>query len=382
MIRPNTVNLNRHQGDTMQNTNGRRSFMKSAMFTGAAALSGTSANAIQSPDPDKRLKIGVIGIGDYSFMTYCWSDIIEGTSEANSKHGNFGTPFLNMDITHVWDVNTEAAADFARRMNAEVVKTYDGMVGKIDGLIFAGFYEVPWQHRLARPYIEAGIPVYLSRPFAYRLRDIDTVLDLAAKHNTPILATAKHEHYNEAPSLKKKLSHIGPIQCVHATCWSADYPVHFHTMYMLLRIFGYDVNSVSVIMDSDFKTTYLQDTYIFKGWENQPPFTCTLSKVQNEDSFSVTIVGKEDTVSATMLRSPDWRDSLLFRYAPQVIAMQRTFYGEQFEPLDNIRKKTEIFLTGYYSHLEANGAPVPIGTVSPDWMAPPVKPDWISESIF
>ena len=75
-----------------------------------------------------------------------------------------------MDITHVWDVNPEAAKKFGARMGAAVVDRYDDMVGKVDGVIFGGFYEVPWQHKLAQPYIEAGIPVYLSRPFAYRLK--------------------------------------------------------------------------------------------------------------------------------------------------------------------------------------------------------------------
>ena len=83
-----------------------------------------------------------------------------------------------------------------------------------------------------------------------------------------------------------------------------------------------------------------------------------------------------------MVRSPYWRDGLLFRYAPQVIAMQRTFEGEQFEPLDNIRKKTELWLTGYYSHLERGGAPVAFGSLPVNWQAPAPVPDWIDESMF
>jgi len=158
--------------------------------------------------------------------------------------------------------------------------------------------------------------------------------------------------------------------------------VHFHTQFMLLQIFGFDVDSVSVITDGDMKNTYLQETYVFKGWEGQPPFICALQGVANKDSFSITVMGTENTVSACMVRSPSWQDSLLYRYAPQVIAMQRTFEGTLFEPLENIRKKTEIFLTGYYSYQEKGGAPVKVGTVSPDWKPPLVKPDWIDESMF
>ena len=61
--------------------------------------------------------------------------------------------------------------------------------------------------------------------------------------------------------------------------------------------------------------------------------------------------------------------------------MQRTFEREQFQSFDIILKKTEIFLTGFYSHPEHGGAPVKVGTVI-DWEAPPSQPGWIDESIF
>ena len=360
----------------------RRTFLKSAAMTGAAAVAaGSTANA--APAPDRRLKIGAMGVGTYSFMTYCWSDIIEPEAEPNSpQRGNFGMPFLNMDITHVWDVNPEAAKKFADRMGATVVKNYDDMAGKVDGVIQGGLYEVPWQHKLARPYIEAGTPIYLGRPFAYRLRDIDELLELAAKHGTPIMATAKFEHYNEAPALKKKLEKIGRILCVQATCNTPDYPVHFHLQFMMLKVLGYDVGKVSVIADNDMKANYMQSTYVFNGEGDQTPYACVMQGCRNDDSFTVTIYGTDGTAEARMVRSPNWQDSLLFRYAPQIVDMQRTFMGKNYEPLDNIRKKTAVFLAGYKSYSEHNGAAVDVASLPLDWTAPLPQPGWIDESMF
>ncbi len=356
--------------------------MKGAALAGAAAFAGQSAKA--APAPTKRLKIGAIGVGTYSFMTYCWSDIIEPWGAPNNeKRGNFGMPFLNMDITHCWDVNPEASKAFADRMDAVAVKNYDDMVGKVDGIIFGGFYEVPWQGKIAKPYIEAGIPVYLSRPFAYSLRDIDETLELAAKHDTAIMATAKFEHYNEAPALKKKLERIGQIRCVQCTCNTPDYPVHFHLQFMMLRILGYDVGKVSVIADDDMKSNYMQSTYVFNGGENQPPFACVMQGCRNDDSFTVRIFGSDGTAEASMVRSPEWKDSLLFRYAPQIIDMQRLFHSrENYEPLDNIRKKTAVFLAGYKSYHEHNGGTVDVASLSPDWHPPYPQAGWIDESMF
>ncbi len=359
----------------------RRGFLKTAAIAGAAAAAA-AAPSVQAA-PARRLRIGAACVGAYSFMPYSWSDIIAPDKATTSRGGTFGTPFLNMDITHVWDVDPAEAQKFASRMGATAVKRYDEMVGKVDGVIFGGYYEAPWQYLLARPYIEAGIPVYLSRPFAYRMKDIDELLDLAAKHGTAIIATAKHEHYNEVPALRNKLKNIGPIQCVQATCWTPDFPIHFHTKFMLLRILGYDVEKVSVIADKDVGLNYLQETHVHKGWEGQKPFICSLQGVRNQDSFSITIVGEHGEASATMLRSPNWQDSLLYRYAPQIIDMQRTFESkENWQPLDEIRKKTEVFLTGCYSLYERGGAPVNVGSVPPEWAAPLPKPGWIDMTMF
>lgn len=360
----------------------RRTFMKTAAAAGAVSALAGSATVAQAA-PARRLRIGAACVGEYSFMSYCWSDIIAPDKATTSKGGTFGTPFLNMDITHVWDVNPAEAQKFATRMGATAVKRYDEMVGKVDGVIFGGYYEAPWQYLLARPYIEAGIPVYLSRPFAHRMKDIDELLDLAAKHNTAIIATAKHEHYNEIPSLKSKLKSIGPIQCVQATCWSPDFPIHFHTKYMLLRVLGYDVEKVSVIADKEVGLNYLQETHVHKGGEGQKPFICSLQGVMNQDSFSINIIGRDGEASATMLRSPNWQDSLLYRYAPQVIDMQRTFESKKsWQPLEEVRKKTEVFIAGCYSFYERGGAPVTVGSVVPDWMAPQPKPNWIDMAMF
>lgn len=374
------MKTNTHDSDRTDN---RRSFLKAAALTGAAAVTGAAGTAEAAPAWDRKLKIGAMCVGTYSFMSFSWSDIIEPDKGANNpKNQTFGTPFLNMDITHVWDVDFAAAEKFAARMGATAVRRYDEMAGKVDGVIQGGYYEVPWQHKLAHPYIEAGTPIYLSRPFAYSLRDVDELLDLAAKHGTPIMATAKFEHYVEAPALKKKLEKIGRILCVQATCNTPDYPVHFHLLYMMLKVLGYDIGKVSVIADDHMKANYMQVTYVFKGWENQPPFSCVMQGCRNDDSFTVTIYGTNGTAEARMVRSPDWQEGLLFRYAPQVIDMQRTFMGKNYEPLDNIRKKTAAFLAGYKSYLEHAGGMVDVDSLPVDWTAPYPQPGWIDESMF
>ena len=340
----------------------RRSFLTGGAAAGAASISsGAKAEAAQKAD--RKLNIGVVGLG---FVSFSWSDIMEGTSPG-SRNGNFGTPILNMDITHVWDVNSKAAGEFAARMNATVVKKYDDMIGNIDGVIFSGWNEIAVHHILAKPFLEAGIPAYIGRPFAYSLRDIDELLETAAKHNTPLMATAKYEHYKEISALKNKMKNVGIIRTVQADTYTVDFPKHFHIQFMMLKILGYDVKKVSMFTDHDMKSSYVHLTYLYPGNDNQPPYVCTIDGARIQDSFHIRIVGDRGIETASMLRGYEWRDRLLYRYAPQVIDMQRMFYGKNYEPYDIVRKKTEIFLTAYYSYLERGGAPVDVGTVPLDW---------------
>ena len=325
-----------------------------------------------------------MGVGRGSFMSYSWADMIAATipKPEGASHVNFGTPFLSMEITHVWDQSNEAAHKFADPLGATVVDRYDGMVGRVDALLQAGFNEVPWQHKLTMPYLEAKIPTYLSRPFAYSLRAIDEVLETASKHSTPLLATDMGEHFYEIEPLKERMKGIGRINSAYGTVWARDFPMHFHMQFTMLRIFGYDVEQVAVLTDNVMSNTYLQETYIFKGWENQPSFPCAIHGAPGRDFYSIAIMGADENLRTERMFTPNWRDELLFNQSNQIIEMQRTFEGGQFQPFDIIRKKTEIFLTGFYSHAERGGAPVKVGTVPVDWVAPPSQPDWISESMF
>lgn len=362
----------------MSESSTRRSFIAKGAAVGAATvLASAESQAAKKKETakepekpvskyDRKLKIGVIGLSPYSFMLWSWSDIIEGV-KPGSQRGNFGTPFLNMEITHIWDKNRQAADEFAKRMNAVVVDKFDGMLGKIDGLIFADFDDVSMQPKLAKPYLEAGVPTYISRPFAYSLREIDEILDAAAKGNTPIIATTKYEHYKEVPALKEKIKNIGNIRLVQAATFTLDFPMHFHIQFMMLKILGYDVKKVAMFTDHDMKANYVHDVYVYPGKDSQPPFTCSIDGSLIPDSFYINIYGDKGNLHAEMLRGYDWEYSLLHRYAPQVIDMQRTFYGKNYEPYDIVRKKTEIFLTAYYSYLEKGGAPVDVGTVPAEW---------------
>ena len=365
-----------------QSLSNRRGFMKTAGLAGAGSLAAGAAASAKSisKKKERKIRVGAIGITSFSFWTYSWGDLLAPDKPIYQQ--TLGTDVLNMEVTHAWDVNPEGSRKFADTIGAKLVKRYDDMVGKVDAVAFGGWYDVPWQHKLARPYIEAGIPTFLSRPFAYSLRDVDDILDLVAKHNTPIIATDVYEHLYDTTTLKGRLKHVGEIGSVHGTCLAGEYPGRFHVQFMILKILGYDVEKISLITDNPNKSSYIVETMLFKGWEGQPAFPCCMSMSAAGDLYSFTVSGKNGIETARLPQFSDWRFDLQIHHLPQLIAMQRTFEGENYESLDLVRKKTEIFLTGFYSSEERGGAPVDVGTVPMDWRPPYPKPGWIDESIF
>ncbi len=350
-----------------ENNSGRRNFLKKAAVAGAASLAVGKAQA--APAAPKKLKLGVFGL-DYTFWGL-WADLLSPTGRAS------GTSFLNMEPAYVWDKDQKKAQDFADKWGCEVVKKYDGMVGKVDGVVNGDLYNVPWQHQLFRPYIEAGIPCYLQRPWSSCLRDLDEMLELAAKHNTPIIATATHEHYDVATSFGRKLKSVGQIESVHGVCGAGDRP-HCHLPYMMMRILGYNVEQVAFQTNDPKKPKYMQINYVFGETENQPSFCLSMQK-SGYYNYLFSIIGKEGCETSSLPAE----SSYFVRFMPQLIDIQKTIEKkEHFQPLDIVRKKFECVLTEYYSHMERGGAPVKVGSVPSDWQLMMWRPDFFDGSEF
>lgn len=345
----------------------RRSFLKGSALAGTAAIGVPSAHAQQKSS--RKLKIGAFGATKYTFWGL-WMDLL-------SPDGTTGTDLFNMEVTHIWDKDMSEAQKFADKWGVTAVKNYDDMLGKVDGVVCGGLLEVPWQHLMYRPYIDAGVPCYLSRPWSYRKRDLNDMLERAAKNNTPLIASATYEHYNEADSLPAKLKTAGTLRGVQATCGGRDFP-HFHIQHMMSKILGYDVKQVALLTNSVKDTRYLQLSYVYNGTEEQPEYVCTMQSAPGPYVFSINAVGTEGTVRASMPGTSNY----FWRFAPQLIDIQKTIEGKQYQPLDVIRKKHELWITAHYSHVERNGAPVDVGTVPNDWSPPYWEPGWMDNAMF
>ena len=79
-------------------------------------------------------------------------------------------------------------------MAASRLQHFDDMVGKVDAIISGGYYNHPWNHILHEPYLKAGIPNLINRPFSNSRAKARQMIDLAQKHGATILCPSAHEH--------------------------------------------------------------------------------------------------------------------------------------------------------------------------------------------
>lgn len=356
---------------------GRREFIRHvAAAVGVAAGSPTLAAAQAAPGPRatqpasiEPMKLGVFGL-DFTFWGI-WADLL-------SPQGRYlGTSALRMRPTHVWDKDVRKAQDFAKRWGCDVVDRYDGMVGKVDAVLNGDLHNTPWQHLLMRPYLQAGMPCFLMRHWADTVQHLDEMLDLAAKHSAPIMATVPFEHFAEVDGLTSRLKSIGEIQGVFGTSEIADEP-HFHLPYMALKVLGYDVEWVSMTTDDVRRVGYLNINYGYPKTETRRPFVASLHGGR-PDTFNLSVVGNQGTISASMPSTA----SYYTRFFDQLVDIQKTFEKKgQYQPPDVIRKKYLCLQAAYYSHTERSGAPVKVGSVPADWRLPAWRPGWYDGSEF
>ncbi|MGB5555991.1 MAG: Gfo/Idh/MocA family oxidoreductase [Flavobacteriaceae bacterium] len=188
----------------------------------------------------KTFKIGIIGAENSHTAGY-------------GKLFNIDKAFPGMEVKYVWG-ETEAFAKTAMEKGSipEMVKDPNDMLGKIDGLIVdhrhGKFHLEP-----AIPFIEAGIPTFIDKPFCYRAEEGKKFLALAKKHGTPVTSFSSIAHSYETFDIMEQLKdskdinqvvRYGPVDL------ESEYGGIFfygaHTVQPLLYLFGNNVQKVQV----------------------------------------------------------------------------------------------------------------------------------------
>ena len=107
-------------------------------------------------------------------------------------------------ISMLWDRDRAAAAEFVAEHGLEtVLDDATAAIGKADGVLVL---EDPGDTHLelARPYLEAGVPTFVDKPFALGVDHAKEMVRLAQAHNTPLMSSSALRYAREVIGFKAK----------------------------------------------------------------------------------------------------------------------------------------------------------------------------------
>lgn len=135
------------------------------------------------------LKLGIIGLSEGNGHPYSWSAIINGYNPVEMQHCPFASipaylekqhfpeaQATGASVTHVWCQDIEQAKHISKCCYIpQVVQHPEEMLLHVDGLLLArDDAENHWH--FAKPFLEAGLPVYFDKPLALSLIDAKKIL--------------------------------------------------------------------------------------------------------------------------------------------------------------------------------------------------------------
>jgi len=257
--------------------NTRRSFIKTigtgaALSTIAFATPGIASTTIADPENKlKPIRVGIIGAENSHSVNF-------------GKMFNIDHKFPGVELTHIWGETDEFARKTAEAGKIpNIVKEQKEMLGKIDALI-VDHRHAKYHLEAATPFVKAGIPTFVDKPFCYRVEEGKKFLEMAREVGTPVTSFSSIAQsvctYDIREQVKSisEINHVvrfGPLDLDSPYGGVFFYGVHL--LQPLMVMFGEDIQRVKITRDGKkgsaslvFKSG-LYATLIFKnlayGWE-------------------------------------------------------------------------------------------------------------------
>lgn len=186
------------------------------------------------------LRLGVLGLSEGNGHPYSWSAIFNGYDREAMELCGFPviprylekqiwpqSRIQEADVTVVWTQDKELTYKVAKAAKIpEVVSSPVNMIGKIDAVLLARD-DAENHLELATPFLQAGLPIYIDKPIALSLADLNSLYDLE-QYPGQIFTCSALRYSNELTLSDNDRQEIGDIRQIVAftpKSW-AKYAVH------------------------------------------------------------------------------------------------------------------------------------------------------------
>jgi len=199
------------------------------------------------------IKLGLIGISKGNGHPYSWAAIINGYEEKLmldcgfpvipkylSEHKFPEASIKTMTVTHIWTQDIKISQHIAKTTFIKnVVSNYEDMIGHVDGILLARD-DAENHLEISKPFLMAGIPIFIDKPLAYSLEEANKIF-LLQKREGQIFSCSAFKYALEVESLRSDLNTIGEIKVIKTTVpkdWNR-YSIHgINPVFSLIPNFG------------------------------------------------------------------------------------------------------------------------------------------------
>lgn len=160
---------------------------------------------------------------------YSWSAIINGYDPAEMSRCPyptipeylrqqpsvaFGIPGVR--VTHIWCDDPDDARRVSRSSRIpHVVKESTDVIGKVDAVCIPT--DIGGEHlERARPFVEAGVPVFIDKPLTDRETDLAQFVSWM-QGGKPIMSSSALRYAREYEECRSRLSNIGDLRVITMT---------------------------------------------------------------------------------------------------------------------------------------------------------------------
>jgi predicted dehydrogenase len=179
-------------------------------------------------------------------------------------------PFVEgFEVVKVWDEFPDAAecASNVFLQKPQVCKTFEEVSDGVDLVIIGDANLDGSDHlRLAAPGLAKGIPTFVDKPFAANLRDAKAIVDLARKHDTPVLSLSMLRVLPEARLMINRFPEIAPVQFGVIRGGWKTLAAQIHALSLAQLLFGAGVEEVECMGASPLAYIHLS----YGGRQDRP----------------------------------------------------------------------------------------------------------------
>ncbi|MFC1607865.1 Gfo/Idh/MocA family oxidoreductase [Candidatus Latescibacterota bacterium] len=170
------------------------------------------------------INLAILGMVEGNGHPYSWSAIFNGYDHNEMKQCPYATipNYLGKEpkeslrihgaqVTHIWTDNPDDAVLVAKAsLIPTIVEKPEDVIGEVDGVIIAT--DKGWEHvERCRPFIEAGLPVFVDKPLVDSDKDLKVFRDWISE-GRPIMSSSCMRYCKEFLPYRISTHDLGEIR--------------------------------------------------------------------------------------------------------------------------------------------------------------------------